>query len=384
MAVFQKNDGGIMDVIRCDEPNYLIWKWYPQGTSSNTSKRANAIRWGSSLRVKDGSVAVFVYPQENGVCEDFIEGPYDGLIDTKNFPVLASLVGTLYQGGSPFQAEIYFINLANLIQVKFGVPYFDVFDSRFIDFGVPTAVRGSVNFNISNYKSFIKLHRLDEFNLSDFQNQVRDAIIRHVKDVVTNAPYKHGIPVVQLERRISEINELIEEELTENLGKDFGVKVSRVDISAIEIDKDSRGYKKLESLTQNKTSMLAQGVANIFDVVNTQRTGAKKIKETFKDYENSKGLGEKFSGTIGDIFGGKKAKNAPPIPITAFFIVVEGKKKGPYEMAKLRKMLSDGKISGDSLVWKEGMKDWKRASDVDELVFLFETTVPPIPNTNLE
>lgn len=53
MGLFSKNDGGVMDVIRCDEQEYLIWKWHPQGTTSQTSQRANAIRWGSSLRVRD-------------------------------------------------------------------------------------------------------------------------------------------------------------------------------------------------------------------------------------------------------------------------------------------------------------------------------------------
>jgi membrane protease subunit (stomatin/prohibitin family) len=61
MGIFGNADGGVMDVIRCDEPDYLIWKWHPTGTSSQGGKRTNAIRWGSSLRVRDGSVAVFVY-----------------------------------------------------------------------------------------------------------------------------------------------------------------------------------------------------------------------------------------------------------------------------------------------------------------------------------
>ena len=41
-------------------------------------KKENAIRYGSSLRVKDGEVAVFVYPGENGN-QDFIEGPFFNL-----------------------------------------------------------------------------------------------------------------------------------------------------------------------------------------------------------------------------------------------------------------------------------------------------------------
>ena len=54
-----------MDVIRCDEQEYLVWKWRPSGEANSTNKE-NAIRYGSSLRVKDGEMAVFVYPQKDG------------------------------------------------------------------------------------------------------------------------------------------------------------------------------------------------------------------------------------------------------------------------------------------------------------------------------
>ena len=62
MGLFKNNKkvGLISDIIRCDEPSYLIWKWHPDGTQPGEHKREYAIRWGSSLRVKDGEVAVFV------------------------------------------------------------------------------------------------------------------------------------------------------------------------------------------------------------------------------------------------------------------------------------------------------------------------------------
>ncbi len=65
MGLF-KSDVGLMDTIRCDEKSYLIWKWSPSGN------RGNEIRWGSSLRVKDGEVAVFVYKQKDGTMQDYI------------------------------------------------------------------------------------------------------------------------------------------------------------------------------------------------------------------------------------------------------------------------------------------------------------------------
>ena len=87
-----RNNGGISDVIRCDEPSYLIWKWHPEGSKTGNNSRGNSIRWGSSLRVKDGEVAAFVYKQKNGSMQDFIKGPFDQIIQTKNFPVLSSIM----------------------------------------------------------------------------------------------------------------------------------------------------------------------------------------------------------------------------------------------------------------------------------------------------
>lgn len=57
MGLFSnKKEGGLMDVIRCDEQEYLVWKWRPSGEANSTHKE-NAIRYGSSLRVKEGEVA---------------------------------------------------------------------------------------------------------------------------------------------------------------------------------------------------------------------------------------------------------------------------------------------------------------------------------------
>ena len=243
--------GGLMDVIRCDETNYLIWKWHPIGSISGFNNRENAIRFGSSIRVKEGEVAVFFYTQNDGTIQDFIEGPYDGILETKNLPVISNIIGLAYEGDTPFQAEVYFINLAEIIQVQFGVPYFDIFDPRFLDFGVPTAVRGRITFNIKDYAEFIKLHRLADFDLQTFQSQIKDAVVRYVKSVVANVPQDQNIPVVQIERKISLINDLVEKDIRERLEKDFAVNITAVDINAIEIDKSSEGYKQLKAITQD-------------------------------------------------------------------------------------------------------------------------------------
>lgn len=285
MGLFNKSKaGGFMDEIRCDEPSYLIWKWHPSGSQAGNNSRENAIRWGSSLRVKDGEVAVFVYKQKDGAMQDFIVGPFNQIIKITNFPVLASIVGLAYDGGTPFQAEVYFINLARIIQIKFGVPFFDVYDPRFLDFGVPVAVRGTVSFKIDDYREFIKLHRLSNFNLDDFQKQIRDAVCRYVKDAVANAPAANNIPVVQIETKTAQINDVIEYDLGERLKENFGVMVSGIDIGAIEIDKTSDGYRQLMAVTQDVTTatVQAQTEAKVKDIHVKQRIEAENYEETLR------------------------------------------------------------------------------------------------------
>lgn len=286
MAIFNKNKqtGGLADVIRCDEPNYLIWKWHPAGSQAGFNKRENEIRWGSSLRVKDGEVAVFVYKQKNGTMQDFIEGPFDQTIKTANFPVLSSLIGLAFDGKSPFQAEVYFINMARLVQIKFGVPFFDVYDPRFVDYGIPVAVRGSISFGITDYREFVKLHRMDTFTLNDFEKQVRDAVCRYVKDAVANAPAAHNIPVVQIESKVGMINDAVEFDLGERLKEAFGVTASGIDISVIEIDKTSAGYRQLMAITKDVTAatVQAQTAANIKDIHDKQRIEAEHYQESLR------------------------------------------------------------------------------------------------------
>lgn len=282
MGLFDKiTSGGLLNVIRCDEPSYLIWKWRPE---NEEPKRENAIRLGSSLRVKDGEVAVFVYKQSVDKMQDFIVGPYDGIISTNNLPVLANIIGLAYEGDTPFQAEVYFINTAGIIQVPFGVPYFDLFDPRYQDFSVPVAVRGTTTFKIADCMEFVKLHRLAEFSLEDFQEQVRDKVVQSIKGIVSNIPAETGLPAVQIERNIPLVNQLAQEKLKEGLEEIFGIEIVTTDIAAIELDKTSEGYRELKKVTKDVTTatVTAQTAADVKNIADMQRINAENYQETLR------------------------------------------------------------------------------------------------------
>ena len=78
----------------------------------------------------------------------------------------------------------------------------------------------------------------------------------------------------------------------------------------------------------------------------------------------------------------------PPIHASAFFVAINGEPSEPLDLNTMRQMVDAGTLTGDSLVWKHGMKDWVKASSVEELKELFSTNdswkneMPPIPSDN--
>lgn len=259
MGLFTRSnkDGGILNVIRCDEPSYLVWKWTPNGVPTG---RENSIRWGSTLRVKEGEVAVFVYKQADGKQMDYFEGPIDTTLKTMNFPVLSSIIGAAYGGDTPFQAEIYFINLAGNVRLPFFINTFDLFDPTpgLQNFAVPCTVQGQMLINITNYKDFIRLHRMINFELDELLDEMRSVLISKIKEIITNMPQNAGIPVIQIERSIGIVNDFVSQKLTPIVQDDFGVNLKRIDISDITIDKESTGYANLFKVTAQQAAEVIQ------------------------------------------------------------------------------------------------------------------------------
>ena len=443
MGIFGRGKGGgLMNVIRCDEENYLVWKWRPLGQDVNSTTRENSIRYGSSLRVKDGEVAVFLYKQKDGTMQDFIVGPYDDTIKTANFPVLSSIVGLAFGGESPFQAEVYYINIQGRNQIKFAVPYFDMFDPRFPEMMIPVSVHGTLTFALEDYKNFIKLNRLIDFSLDKFRDQIRASLTRFIKSRVSNAILSSNIPLVQAERYSDELSNMIEESVRDRL-HEFGVEMKFFDISEIIIDKENENFVRLKSLTSDATAKVAQAQVdynldsmkmqgkinletmktqsdvNLQNLKDMQRINAENAEETMRiqreegqyaqhlrSQQDNLGAytaalqadvlktGTENLGKMGTMnLGGGDAQmggvppmsaTPPPIggmqpPMVQYYISVNGMQHGPLSMQQMQSLVASGQMTTQTFVWKQGMPNWDAAANIPELAQLFMQAQAPGP-----
>lgn len=263
MAIFgigKKSEGGMMDAIRCDEKDFLIWKWRPDGQTVNSTRKENAIRTGSSISIRPGQAAVFLYQQKEGEY-DIIKGPYNDILKTENLPVLSSIIGTAYAGGTPFQAEVYYFNLAKNMEIPFTIPYFRVVpaEPEYKAYDVEVAIKGTLVFEVSSQKEYIKyLFEAwggNDTTLAELERQMKSLLTQEVKQIVSNAPKDTGIFVMHFNSLIGEMGQYILARIQNKIANRFGVLATDVTISDIRYDEESESYVNLKRITEGQAQM---------------------------------------------------------------------------------------------------------------------------------
>jgi predicted Zn finger-like uncharacterized protein len=68
----------------------------------------------------------------------------------------------------------------------------------------------------------------------------------------------------------------------------------------------------------------------------------------------------------------ERTRAMPPLDLTAtWYAMIAGKQQGPFDIATLQRRVTAGEVTLRTYLWKPGMGDWKRASDVPEVSPVF-------------
>ncbi len=336
-----------------------------------------------------------------------------------------------------------YTNLSNLSkgsQINFAIPYFDVFDPRLQDYGVPVAVHGTLVYQIDDMDLFHQLNKNEGYSDETFQNKLRGVLTKYIKAVVTNAPIDNQIPLIQMERKILDISELVQNYVTPKVEKTFGIVIRSLDITNIIVDKMSRGYRELKELTADleKERVMTQHNAQIsnFNLQNSlnqdtmqrqhnmqlgqqeelqdmdlenrretmriqreemQRASRLQTEQTFLGAHKAnldagvmnnavdnginafhqQGMGAGMSAV--PQMGMPQMPGTKAVPQVQYFVGVNGQQAGPFNWQQLQQLVAQGQLTQQTYVWKQGMPQWQLAGQVQELQPLFASAAPQMP-----
>ena len=66
-------------------------------------------------------------------------------------------------------------------------------------------------------------------------------------------------------------------------------------------------------------------------------------------------------------------------PPRFLYAIVGGRQQGPMSLGEVAELIRNGQVTMDTYIWKPGMPEWKRASEVDDLNPTFEIAPPAAP-----
>lgn len=373
MGLWDKIKGELIDIIQWldDTNDTMVYRFERYG---------NEIKYNAKLVVREGQMAAFIY--EGQLADVFTPGTYT--LETMNLPVLATMQGWKFGFESPFKAEVYFCSTRQFTNLKWGTP--GPCTMRDPEFGaVRVTAFGLYSIKIKDPAVFIReiVGTEGSFTTDSIEDNLRGKIGTRIKEFIPDA----GIPVIDLESKVVQLGETLRGRVASAF-EAFGLELTEVQVQDVglpdeverAIDKAGamRAIGNMQTYTQYETASSIRDAANNPGGLAAAGVGI------------GMGLGmvEQMAGAMGGLFGVQNPPQAfqggdatpPPLPPQIqYYVAINGKQSGPFEMPAIQHMVLSGQVTRESLVWKQGMTSWDAAGKVQELGALLDMVPPPLP-----
>lgn len=375
MAIFEKLRAELIDIIEWidDSQHSLVWRF---------PRYRNQIKYAAQLIVRPGQSAVFVH--QGRVADVFGPGQYR--LETKNLPILSTLMGWHHGFDSPFKSEIYFVSTRQLTDLKWGTA--NPVPLRDADFG-PVRVRAFGTFTlraVDPAKLLAELVGTDGvYEAEEISALLRSIISMSFAEVVANS----GISVLDLAQSYGSLSELVRREVLSRIDDEFGLEIPQLYIVNVSVPAE------VEQALDTRASMTAIGdmaVYQAYQLGNAIPAAAANPAGGIAGAGVGLGMGVAMAGTMMPAAAGRMpmgqqvdanppAATAPLMAVVAWHIAENGAPVGPFTSAQLAQAIAAGRVGRDTLVWSPGMSGWLGASQVAGLQSMFAATPPPIPRS---
>ncbi|OUS26184.1 antifreeze protein [Gammaproteobacteria bacterium 45_16_T64] len=377
MGFFDKLRGEFIDIIEMtdDSNDTLVWRF---------ERYDNEIKNGAKLIVRQSQVAIFV--NEGKIADCFESGTYE--LETQNLPILSTLKGWKHGFSSPFKAEVYFVNIRNFTDYKWGTK--NPVMLRDPEFG-PLRIRAFGNYaiRVADPKKFlIDIVGTDgHFTTDEISDQLRNLIVTRFTDCIAESK----IPVLDMAANYDELSEYVTNKISPEF-EELGIGITKFLIENISLP------EAVEKALDKRSSMGILGNMNTYTQFQSANAMEAAANNPSGGASEGIGMGMGFAmanqmaqghmnqqqtqpaNTASNVQPSTAPSAPPPIPQeVSFFLAVAGQQKGPYPITQLKQMVGGGEFEKSTLVWKDGMANWTAAEDVAELKAIFGAMPPPIP-----
>ncbi|MEM8931008.1 MAG: SPFH domain-containing protein [Acidobacteriota bacterium] len=329
----------------------------------------NEIKNGAQLIVRPGQVAVFVH---RGELADVFE-PGHHRLTTDNLPILSRLQAWRHGFESPFKSEIYFVNTRQIVDLKWGTP--NPIPVRDPEFG-PLRLRAFGTFTLRASDPRALLRELvgtdDTFEADEIHELMRGLIHSSLAEILGRSQ----IPAVELAANYPMVAEQVRQRVVEQVDDEYGLDVPTMVLVNVSFPEE------VEKALDARASMNMLGDLGAYQQYQLGRSMPLAAQQG-GDAGNMLGIGMgmAMAGGLASASApqGQIAQAPPPLPAApSWYVAVGGQQQGPYPVEQLAAALAQGQISGDALVWCQGMAAWTPAAQVPQLAPRLAAP-PPLP-----
>jgi membrane protease subunit (stomatin/prohibitin family) len=358
LDIWKKLTGELIDIVEWldDSRDTLVYRF---------ERHNNEIKYGAKLVVREGQSAVFI--NEGQLADVFKPGTHT--LETQNIPILSTLKGWKYGFNSPFKAEVYFVNTRQFTDLKWGT--MNPIMLRDPEFG-PLRLRafGTYAMKVTDPGTLVKEiagtnGRLTVDGLTD---QVRNLLVSRFAECLAESK----IPALDLAANYSELGGVMAGHMKPAISQ-YGIELTTLLVENISLPPE------VEQALDNRTKMGVIGDLSRY----TQLQAAEALRDAAKNPGGAAAAGVGAGLGIGIGQQAAQAMHAaavtpPPLP-AGFFVAIDGKQAGPFDMATLANHAKAGTLTRETLVWKQGMAAWSPAGTVADMASVFATLPPPLP-----
>ncbi len=367
----------LIDHVKWDDPGSLVvWK-HPQFELSTMTQ----------LIVNESQTAILF---KNGQrCDVFGAGRHT--LSTGNIPLLNKLINLPFDGKSPFAAEVWFVNQAIPLDLKFGTSNPLQLEDPVYQIVVPIRAFGQFGLQIED--PGLLVHKLIGTKLKMDQDTLKGhfkgILISRIKARIAQVIVREKIGVLEIETLLDDLSRSLEEAYAPDFAE-FGLAIRAFRIMSISVPEDDSSVQELKKAKAAAARRRIEGTNYAqergFDVLQAS-AGNEGAGGGFASLGVGLGMGQAM-GQMSQALMGQQFQTQPtstpffpvqppPPPMTQFYVVLNGQQQGPYSIEQLRPGVATGAFSAQTPVWTSGMPGWLPAGQVPALANLFMPTEPP-------